>query len=39
MNVNKAVLNTALEHVIMWMAVVAVKKDMLDKPVIKVNVT
>ena len=38
MNVNKGVLNTALEHVIMWMAVVAVRKDILGIPVMKVKI-
>ena len=39
MNVNTAVLNTALEHVIMWMGAVAVKMDILGIPVTKVNVS
>ena len=38
MNVNTVVLHTVLEHVTMWMAVVAVKKDILGIPVMKVNV-
>ena len=38
MNVNKGVLNTALEHVIMWMAVAAVKKDIQGKHVMKVKI-
>ena len=38
MNVNTTVLNTVLEHVIMWMAAVTVKKDILGKLGMKVNV-
>ena len=39
MDVNATVLITALVHVIMWMAAVAVKKDIQGRPVTEVKMT